>query len=281
MSMVTPKKSAGSKPFNRLDEVLAERGYPKIKAKRAFYHVYDVAAEFPLYVHKGNFGSNKLFIDAQHADLAKVLSAIKGILPPAAGTTKNSTFERFSSRGVQFLTGLPEREGWRFQFKDAEAVRKFLDVCEAYASAGLAAATKVALVFEQVVVRPTIRQSTVAARVGQDKFREKVIRYWKVCAVTGCELTSILKASHIKPWAVSNALERLDASNGILLSPNLDCLFDAGFISFDEKGGILISAALNAASAQALGLSPAMRLRKLNSAILPYLEYHREHVFRG
>ena len=279
--MVTSEKSAGSKAFHRLDEVLAERGYPKTKAKRASYHVYDVAAEFPLYAHKGNFGSNKLFIDAQHVDLARVLSAIKGVIPPAAGTTKNSTFERFSSRGVQFLTGLPEREGWRFQFKDAEAVGKLLDVCEAYASAGLVAATEAALAFEQVVVRPTTRQSTVAARVGQDKFREKVIRHWKACAVTGCELTSILKSSHIKPWAVSDALERLDASNGILLSPNLDCLFDAGFISFDDKGGILISATLDAVSSKALGVTPAMRLKKLNSANLPYLEYHREHVFRG
>ena len=94
-------------------------------------------------------------------------------------------------------------------------------------------------------------------------------------------MTSILKSSHIKPWAIADARERLDASNGILLSPNLDSLFDCGLISFADNGAILISAALSVAARIALAVTPAMRLKKLNFAVLPYLQYHREHVFRG
>ena len=270
-----------SKAFAAIDTVLDERGYLKTQAKRGSYHSYDISDNFTLYLHRKDFGCNKLFIDAKHANLAHISGAIKGVIRPNSGTTKNSTFEKFSSTGVQFLTGLPEREGWKFQFKDAEAVSKFLDVCESFANSGMAAAEKVASAFEKVVDRSTTRQATVAARVGQGKFREKVLRHWKTCGVTGCDVNSILKSSHIKPWAVSDARERLDASNGILLSPNLDSLFDCGLISFADNGAILISANLSAAARIALGVTPAMRLKKLNVAVMPYLQYHREHVFRS
>ena len=263
-----------------LDLVLAERGYPKTKAKGMCYWLWEVATDFPLYSHRGNFGSNKIFIDAKLGDLAKALSAIEGVIPPDKGATKNHKFEHFSSQKMHYLSGLPEYEGWRFQFKDAEAIHKFLDVCEEFASKGLASATEKALTFEQVATRSTSRQATVTARVGQYKFREKVINYWKTCAVTGCHVTSILKSSHVKPWAVSDALERLDAFNGLLLIPNLDALFDAGLISFTDEGAILIAPALLAEARLSLGLTPEMRLRKVNTAHLPYLSFHREHVYR-
>ena len=273
-------RNISPKAFHRLDLVLAERGYPKTKAKGLYYWLWAVASDFPVYCWQGNFGSNKLFIDAKLADLAKVLSAIKGVIPPENGATKNSKFEQFNWRTKQYITGQPEYEGWRFQFSDADAVHKFLDVCEVFASKGLAAATERALTYEQVVTKSTSRQATVATRVGQDKFREKVIKYWKTCAVTGCNVTSILKSSHVKPWAVSDALERLDAFNGFLLIPNLDALFDAGFISFTDEGAILIAPVLSAETYESLGVPPEMRLRKVNTAHLPYLRYHREHVYR-
>ena len=273
-------RNTSPKAFHKLDLVLTERGYLKTKAKGIYYWLWEVATDFPLYCHRGNFGSDKLFIDAKLADLAKALSAIKGVIPPDMGATKNSKFEQFSSRKMHYLSGLPEYEGWRFQFRDADAVHKFLDVCEEFASKGLASATEKALTYEQVATRSTSRQATVAARVGQDKFREKVIKYWKTCAVTGCNVTSLLKSSHVKPWAVSDALERLDAFNGILLIPNLDSLFDAGLIAFTDGGAILIAPALSAEACQSLGVTPIMRLKKVNTAHLPYLRYHRERVYR-
>ena len=280
MATLPPRvRNIGRKAFQELDLVLTERGYPKTKAKGLYYWLWQVATDFPVYCWHGNFGSNKLFIDAKLADLTKVLSAIKGVVPPNKGATKNSKFEQFSWRAKQHITGQPEYEGWRFQFKDADVVHKFLDICEVFASKGLAAATEKALTYEQVAPKSTSRQATVAARVGQYKFREKVIKYWKTCAVTGCHVTSILKSSHVKPWAVSDALERLDAFNGFLLIPNLDALFDAGLISFTDEGAILIAPALSAEARQSLGLTPEMRLRKVNTAHLPYLSYHREHVY--
>ena len=129
--------------------MLDARGYPKAQSKRASYHVYDISAYFAVYLHRKDFGCNKLFIDAKHAHLAQISTAIKGVITPSSGTTKNSTFEKFSPTGIQFLTGLPEREGWKFQFKNAEAVCKFLDVCEAFADSGIAAAKEVASAFSK------------------------------------------------------------------------------------------------------------------------------------
>lgn len=282
MTTITPRTSnKGPKAFHRLDAVLAQRGYPKSKANGLYYWLWEVATGFPLYCHHGNFGSNKLFIDSKLADLAKVLSAIKGVIPPDKGATKNHKFELFDKPGkLNLRNGQPEFEGWRFQFKDADAAHKFLDVCEEFANKGLVAATEKALTYEQVATKSTSRQATVATRVGQDKFREKVIKYWKTCAVTGCNVTAILKASHVKPWAASDALERLDAFNGILLIPNLDSLFDVGLISFTDDGAILVAPALSIETCQTLGATPELRLRKINTAHLPYLRYHREHVYR-
>jgi len=36
--------------------------------------------------------------------------------------------------------------------------------------------------------------------------------------------------------------QRLDGANGLLLTAELDALFDRGLISFDDSGGMLVSA---------------------------------------
>lgn len=84
----------------------------------------------------------------------------------------------------------------------------------------------------------------------------------------------------MKPWAASSSQERLDPFNGLLLTANFDALFDAGLISFDREGGILISSQIAPSEYAPLGLDAALRVRKLNTAHQPYLEYHREHVFK-
>src|SRR5690606_16024439 len=68
----------------------------------------------------------------------------------------------------------------------------------------------------------TEAQSLLKSRRGQGKFRADLIYLWTGrCAVTGLSNVTLLRASHIKPWAVSNNYERLDAYNGLLLTPNL------------------------------------------------------------
>jgi predicted restriction endonuclease len=116
----------------------------------------------------------------------------------------------------------------------------------------------------------------VNTRIGQGKFREKLIQYWKGCALTGYQSTQFLVASHIKPWRNANDTERLDKYNGILLLPNLDKAFDLGYISFTDKGEIKTSEFIE--SPKILGINENMKI-KVVSQHQDYLAYHREVVF--
>lgn len=116
------------------------------------------------------------------------------------------------------------------------------------------------------------------ARLGQGLFRQRVVEYWKRCAVTGFEEPSLLIASHIKPWRVANDRERLDTYNGLLLIPNLDKAFDTGHISFDEGGQIMLSD--NLPSPEILGIRADMKVLAREQH-QNYLEHHRTHVFLG
>jgi 5-methylcytosine-specific restriction protein A len=126
----------------------------------------------------------------------------------------------------------------------------------------------------------TQRESLILGRIGQGAFRSDLEKYWKkCCAVTGCELSKVLIASHIKPWRSSDNTERLDVYNGLLLLPNLDSAFDKGYISFDNQGKIMICDSLNERDRNKLGIHSEMKLRKIEEHHLKYLDYHRQNVF--
>ncbi|MCC7461808.1 MAG: HNH endonuclease [Gammaproteobacteria bacterium] len=120
-------------------------------------------------------------------------------------------------------------------------------------------------------------------RVGQDVFREALLDYWGgACAVTGLALPDVLRASHAKPWAdCTSDEERLDVFNGFLLVAHLDALFDRGLITFDAGGDMVIASQLASDHRALLHLDDAPRLRWLAPEHMPFLRWHREHVFRG
>ncbi|EHY8552884.1 HNH endonuclease [Vibrio parahaemolyticus] len=124
----------------------------------------------------------------------------------------------------------------------------------------------------------TEKQRLISSRLGQGQFRKSLLDYWKECAVTQAKNTSMLLASHIKPWSMSNDFERLDRFNGLLLSPNIDRAFDLGFISFDSNGRILFSPKLE--DKQDFGLNDAMKI-EIKHQHQYYLEFHREFVFKN
>ena len=95
-------------------------------------------------------------------------------------------------------------------------------------------------------------------------------------SVTNCELSKILISSHIVPWSKSNKDERLDVGNGILLSPNLDSLFDRHLITFMDSGEIMISKTLGEKGLETLGINKKMKLRKVYDDMKPYLSRHRK-----
>ena len=97
--------------------------------------------------------------------------------------------------------------------------------------------------------------------------------------MTGCDCLEMLIASHIKPWRDCVGMEAIDQMNGLLLLPNLDRAFDRGLISFDDKGGILLSDRLPESLVMTLGIRNDMKLSKVLPYHLPFLQYHRQHVF--
>jgi hypothetical protein len=131
--------------------------------------------------------------------------------------------------------------------------------------------------------RGTEVERLVRQRVGQDVFREALLDYWGgACAVTGLALPDVLRASHAKPWAdCTSDEERLDVFNGFLLAAHLDALFDRGLITFDAGGGMVIATCLASDHRTMLHLDEGLRLRWMAPEHLPFLQWHREYVFRG
>jgi predicted restriction endonuclease len=118
----------------------------------------------------------------------------------------------------------------------------------------------------------------VKYRLQQGIFRKNLLLYWEGCSVTGCKNSSLLIASHIKPFSESFDNEKYDVYNGLLLVPNYDKLFDSLLISFNEAGEILVSKKLKKSDLESLNITgkEKLRIEKVTESTLKYLGYHRK-----
>ena len=133
---------------------------------------------------------------------------------------------------------------------------------------------------EEGKIEQTEAETLIKARKGQGRFRKEVLSLYPRCPVSGIEMPSLLIASHIKPWHVCDDKERLDKFNGLMLSPNIDALFDNGLITIDINGTIQISTLLTLKNQNLLGINSDMKLEHLHQESQKYLQWHREKVFR-
>jgi putative restriction endonuclease len=126
----------------------------------------------------------------------------------------------------------------------------------------------------------------VKTRVNQRFFRQMVLaNYNGQCALTGIDLSVLLVASHIIPWA-DNEEERLNPQNGICLSSMYDKAFDKGLISFLDDGSVVFSERLKINVGkdyydryfEPIKHEKLVKPRKyiLNPS---FLEYHRDNIF--
>jgi putative restriction endonuclease len=132
------------------------------------------------------------------------------------------------------------------------------------------------------VIKPTTKVALIQARIGQGLFKERVSQVEKCCRITGVSNLSYVIASHIKPWRHSDNTERLDGHNGLLLSPNMDHLFDRGFISFANDGILLISPAADLDSLSRLGVPVDQKFNvgTFSGFQKVYLDFHRREIFK-
>jgi len=131
----------------------------------------------------------------------------------------------------------------------------------------------------KIAFAPTVteRAGLVLSRVGQGAYRKSIINRWENrCAVTGFNDKRVLIASHIHPWKDAKSDERLDVSNGILLSSTYDALFDRHLITFETSGKIVLSETINPIEYAKIGVTGREAITKLNSDNVFYLKMHQE-----
>lgn len=66
----------------------------------------------------------------------------------------------------------------------------------------------------------------------------------------------------------------------MLLTPNVDNLFDRGFLGFDDNGDILVSPVAHPESLVCMGIDAArsVNVGTFSSGQCKYLAFHREYV---
>jgi hypothetical protein len=119
------------------------------------------------------------------------------------------------------------------------------------------------------------------SRRGQGIFKANVRLVEDHCRITGVTNIKHLRASHIKPWSVSDNDEKLDGNNGLLLSPHVDHLFDRGFISFTPHGRLLVSNELNVSVLEKWSINPDHNVGTFSAKQNEYLEFHLDSIFQG
>lgn len=195
------------------------------------------------------------------------------------GSQKNNW--KITSKGIEYLLILIER-----LINDKSSISKLNELSivrasnyyEEYIFRGLKESEKTKEEISATLLK-TDYQSFVKIRIGQSLFKNKLLKKQSCCRICGMNDKSLLIASHIKPWSKSNNLERLDESNGFLLCPNHDALFDKGYITFDNKGNIILSSMLTHTNYNIFGVQDGLQIQIFEANII-YLEWHRLYVFR-
>lgn len=129
-------------------------------------------------------------------------------------------------------------------------------------------------------IAETERKSLIIARRGQGLFKERVMQIETRCRITRVSNPTHLIASHCKPWRDSTNHERLDGENGLLLTPSIDHLFDRGFISFEDKGRLIVSPVAHLPSLQKMGVvtDEPVNVGVFSEGQKRFLDYHRNSV---
>jgi putative restriction endonuclease len=112
----------------------------------------------------------------------------------------------------------------------------------------------------------------------QRDYRIALFEKMPSCIFTLVSDDRVLQACHIKPFIACNEKEGYDFINGITMTPTYHYLFDIGFISFNDKGELLISPYLSNMNRKRLNLVENKKYQ-LQKGSENYLSYHRENIF--
>lgn len=131
------------------------------------------------------------------------------------------------------------------------------------------------------------REAIVSMRVNQEFFRNTLLaNYNSRCCLTGLSNKTLLVASHIKPWKVSDPkTERLAPDNGLLLNALHDKAFNWGFITITKDLKIVVSGVVGHETPEDEYLwrynGEAIALPNQFPPRAEFIEYHNDMVFKG
>lgn len=134
------------------------------------------------------------------------------------------------------------------------------------------------------------REQQTKARIGQYFFRMAVLNaYGNRCCITGLKNNILLRASHIKPWSVSDVkTERTNPCNGLCLNPFHDEAFDKGMITIDKSYRVVFSKELLETEMDSNTREWMLQYKDLKIAMpdkfypgKDFIEYHNDVIFRG
>lgn len=130
---------------------------------------------------------------------------------------------------------------------------------------------------ETLPIEQTEKERLMKVRIGQGKFKKRLIQRECKCALCGVTDERMLIASHIKPWKFATNKERLDVHNGLLLCHNHDNLFDKRLISFNRNGEIVISPTIAMTDRTFMNVNERMRI-VLTEKQGSYMESHYKNL---
>lgn len=133
---------------------------------------------------------------------------------------------------------------------------------------------------KDITIPETEKLALVSSRRGQGRYRKDLMMIESSCRVTRVNRARHLVASHTKPWRDCSNEERLDPENGFMLTPNVDHLFDKGFISFENNGSLIISPVNHTETINRMGISTdkLTNVGSFTSGQKHYLDFHRECI---
>lgn len=137
------------------------------------------------------------------------------------------------------------------------------------------------IIFGEDLKHETKKRDGYLHRIYKNLLKEEVEDelHYTQCMLEKLSYPSLV-ASHIKPFIqCSNDDEAYDPNNGLLLSRNMDILFDQGYISFNNDGTIIYSPQLNQDVTDYLDNYKLDGIF-INENRIQYFDYHRNNVFR-
>lgn len=111
------------------------------------------------------------------------------------------------------------------------------------------------------------------------KKRVRILR-GVACPITGLANAKLLRNSHIKPVSRCGPGEHFHPQNGLLLAPQVDALFDAGLISFEDSGRMKVSSAISDDDLQRLGVDKTKVLNLKHPWTRKFMKWHRDNLFQ-